>query len=102
MAGLQLAGRWYANDKSPVDPDMSTLFTDLTGFPPIAIFTGTSDILLADARRFRERARLAGVHVDYNEFRAMFHNWIMHRMPEGSAARTELDRFLRTRPEVDA
>lgn len=101
-AGLQLAGKWYAGTDSPSDPQLSTLYLNFSDFPSMAVFTGTCDILLPDAMHLRDRARSVGVDVDYNEFGGMFHNWIMHRIPEGRSARKELDRFLRTRTEVHA
>lgn len=94
IAGLRQAGCWYA-DGEPVDaPDISPVYADFADFPPMAIFTGTRDILNPDARRLRDAATGSGVRVDFHEYDGMFHNWIMQPIPEGARARGQLARFL--------
>ena len=39
------------------DPDISPLFADFTGLPPLAIHVGTTEILLDDSQRLAQRAR---------------------------------------------
>ena len=45
----------------PATPLANPLHADLTGFPPVFVDAGGAEVLLDDAIRFTERARLAGV-----------------------------------------
>lgn len=94
LQGLRDAGRLYAGDRSPEDPLVSPLFGSLQGLPPVTVLTGTHDLLLADARRFRDRARDAGLSVDYHEFPGMVHEWTLLRLPEAHTARALLVQAL--------
>lgn len=94
VAGLRQAGHWYAGPEPLDDPGISPIYQDLAGFPPIAVFTGTSDILNPDAHRVAEAGTRRGVRVDLHEYDGMFHNWVMQKIPEGARARTEVARFL--------
>ncbi|MEV6878955.1 alpha/beta hydrolase [Amycolatopsis sp. NPDC051128] len=101
IAGLREAGRMYAEGTDPHDPLVSPIHADLTGLAPITLFIGTRDVLLPDARRFAERAREAGIELDYREYPGMFHNWLMQAIPEGREAMNNVERALR-RPPVSA
>ena len=72
-AGLHMMARAYAGDTDPADPLVSPLFADLEGLPPLLIQVGTSEILLDDSSRLAERARVAGVEVQYEEWEDMLH-----------------------------
>ncbi|MDQ4118728.1 MAG: alpha/beta hydrolase [Actinomycetota bacterium] len=94
IAGLRQAGRWYADGTELDDPEISPVHAELSGLGRTAVFVGTRDLLLADARRLRREAALHGQHVTLNEYRGMFHNWIMQPLPEARRARADLLRFL--------
>ncbi|SFW84128.1 alpha/beta hydrolase [Amycolatopsis australiensis] len=98
IAGLREAGRMYAEGTDPRDPLVSPIHADLSGLAPITLFIGTRDLLLPDCRRFRDRAREAGIEVDYREYPGMFHNWLMQSIPEGAEAMNHVERLLRRRP----
>ncbi|AUH67456.1 alpha/beta hydrolase [Gordonia sp. PS3] len=98
IAGLRQAGRWFAGnapptDFGPVDGER------LSALPPTIVFTGTRDVLNPDARDFVGRARSAGATISLKEHPGMFHNWIMHKIPEASRARRELEAFISERLE---
>ena len=89
IAGLKAAGEWWAGDTgetgtSPVSP----LFGDISGLPHISVFTGTFDILWPDARKLKEKAEEAGLPLDYYEYPAMQHVWMLFPIPEAKAVRT--------------
>lgn len=98
ISGLREAGRMYAEGADPHDPLISPLYADLSGLGPCGVFIGTRDVLLPDARRFATRARDAGVDLDYFEYPGMFHNWLMHPIPEGREAVNHVERLLRRPP----
>jgi monoterpene epsilon-lactone hydrolase len=45
-------------------PDVSPLFADFAGFPPLLLRAGSSEILRDEALRTAERAHAAGVDVE--------------------------------------
>ena len=57
----------------PHDPLASPLYGDLTGLPPLYVQVGDYELLLDDALRLAERARIAGVHVMIEVFPEMLH-----------------------------
>ncbi len=95
-AGLRQAGRWYAGPEPLDTPGISPVHVDLTGFPPMTVFTGTRDILNPDAQRVSENAERDGVAVTLHDYAGMFHNWTMQKIPEGARARAALAQFLAT------
>lgn len=52
-------------DGSPTDPLSNPLYADLAGFPPTYVAVGGAEALLDDSRRFVDRARAAGVEVEF-------------------------------------
>ena len=89
MAGLYLGG---TDAKMPL---ASPLFGDLTGLPPLLIQIGTAESMLDDSRRFAERARDAGVDVEYEPWEDMFHGWhgSAHILEEAQQAIESIGRF---------
>ncbi|MEO0998480.1 MAG: alpha/beta hydrolase [Pseudomonadota bacterium] len=63
----------YVRERDIVDPAASPLFADFSGFPPLQILVGSSEILLSDAERTAERARLAGVETELEIWDGMPH-----------------------------
>ena len=89
MAGLYLGG---TDAKTPF---ASPLFGDLTDLPPLLIQIGTAESMLDDSRRFAERARDAGVDVEYEPWDDMFHGWhgSAHVLDEAQQAIESIGRF---------
>lgn len=87
LDGLRDAGRMYAGERGVTDPLVSPIYGSLAGLPPLTVLTGTHDVLLPDARRFRDLATAAGADLDYLEYPGMVHEWTLLRLPEARAAR---------------
>lgn len=87
VPGTHAAGALYRADVGEDDWRVSPLHGDLTGLGPITMFSGTRDILNADAHRFLPLAAAAGLAVDFYEGEGMIHNYPILPMPEGDAAR---------------
>lgn len=96
VSGLEACGAMYSGDLARDDPRVSPLFGDLEGLPPIAIFSGTSDILIVDGRRLAKRLDEPGMpeHV-YYEYKDMFHVWMLLPVPEAKQARSQTVDFIR-------
>ena len=62
---------------------------------PMAIFSGTSDILLVDGRRLAQKLEQPGMpdHI-YREYEDMFHVWMLLPIPEARRARDETVAFI--------
>lgn len=86
----------YVGDHDPKDPCMSPLFGDFTGFPPMLIQVGTSEMLLSDSQQVAQKAREAGVLVRLSEYPGMFHVFQMagKMMKESRKAWVEIGRFF--------
>lgn len=71
--------RFYAPGKSPLDPQVSPIYADLDGLPPMLIHVGTREIALGDASRLAILARRSGVEAEIQVFDGLFHlfhmNW---------------------------
>lgn len=97
ISGLDACGRMYAGDLPPDHPGVSPLFGDLSGLPPMAIFSGTSDILIVDGRRLAEKLRALGAPHEYHEYVDMFHVWMLLPVPEGRQALVQTAAFIQHR-----
>ena len=63
---------------------VSPLYGSFQGLGRITLFTGTSDILNPDARKWAKRAREVGFPLDYREKEGMPHVWMLFH--EGALA----------------
>ena len=90
-AAIARVATFYLADNDPTHPYLSPLYADLAGLPPLFIQVGSTEVLLDDARRVAERAKAAGVAVDFEVWPKMPHVWQLFApfIPE---ARRALDR----------
>ncbi|MFI9328763.1 alpha/beta hydrolase fold domain-containing protein [Kitasatospora sp. NPDC052868] len=96
IAGARYAGDLYRGDLPTDHPHVSPLHADLSGLNPITLFSGTRDILNADARQLAARAAVAGIDLDFHEAPEMLHVYPLLPIPEGRAARTTICAALRS------
>jgi monoterpene epsilon-lactone hydrolase len=80
----------YLQGHAPTDPLASPLLADWSGQPPMAIQTSVLEVLRDDARGLAERARQAGVTVNFREFPEQQHVW-HYGFPEDPAAKEAID-----------
>ncbi|WP_137937447.1 alpha/beta hydrolase [Chitinivorax sp. B] len=88
----------YCAGRDPATPLISPLYADLRGLPPLVIQVGSDEILFSDADRLMEKAKIAGVRVDFLVGDHMWHGWQMLAglMPEAdSALQSAADRLQR-------
>ncbi|MBP0588933.1 alpha/beta hydrolase [Paraburkholderia sp. LEh10] len=69
------AARLYLGDTPATHPYASPLYADLKGLPPLFIQVSSTEVLLDDSRRVVDRARVAGVDIDFEIWRKMPHVW---------------------------
>lgn len=77
-------------------PDISPLYGDLTGLPPILIHAAQYDVFAGDAQRFAARAEEAGVAVELKVWEGMWHIFHMQSafVPEAAQAMEEIREFM--------
>lgn len=75
-AGGALAGRWWAGADDPRCPQVSPLFGDPAGLPPIDIYQGTRDILWPDVRLMADKIARAGGQVRLFEYADGIHVFV--------------------------
>jgi acetyl esterase/lipase len=96
VEGLKYAGAAYAGDEDPKHYLVSPVYGSLKDLAPITVFIGTRDILLADCRRLRDRAVAEGVKLNYREYEAMLHDWMLISLPESKQALREIVEIIGT------
>ncbi|MCG8454655.1 MAG: alpha/beta hydrolase [Holophagales bacterium] len=95
--GLLRMARLYLDGADPRAPEVSPLWADLRGLPPLLIQAGGSESLLDDARRLAEAARVAGVAVRLETWAEMIHGWHLFagRLDEGREALERAGSWIR-------
>jgi len=90
----------YLRDASPLNPEASPLFADLSGLPPLLIQVGSTELLLDDARGVHEKALAAGGASRLEIYDDVVHAWQMLDgiVPEASAALDDAANFIRQLP----
>ncbi len=93
-ATLQAIGERYAGDLPTKHYLCSPLYGDLAPLGHIAVFTGTNDILNADAHALRTKAEAASQELLYYEYPEMQHIWMGFPIPEAKEALAKLYDFV--------
>ena len=88
-------GRLYAGGDDPRQYRISPLYGPLEGLAPLAIFTGTRDILNADVRALARRLEHADVSYQIFEYQDMIHTWMLFPIPEAVDAWDKVGQILR-------
>lgn len=83
--------------RAPLDhPEVSPLYAELDGLPPMLLHVGSDEILRDDALRFAAKARVAGVDASAGVFDGLWHVFqAFPGLPEGRTALAEVGGFIR-------
>ncbi|MFV9428988.1 alpha/beta hydrolase fold domain-containing protein [Rhodococcus aetherivorans] len=88
--------RGYLQGHDARDPLASPCFADFTGFPPLLVQAGSSELIVDDAIRVAAAARRAGCEVDLQISYQMCHAFqLFGEFPETEHALEEVGRFVR-------
>lgn len=100
-AGRVIANEYFleayagtAADRS--HPDLSPLFAELAGLPPVLIVIGSDDILLEDNLAMAARLSAVDVAVDLRIYPSAPHGFTGHATPMAHAALDHIDAWLQT------
>lgn len=97
IASLQRVDDLYAGDWDASDPELSPLYADCTGFPPMYLLASDNEVLLDDTVLFARRAREAGVAVRFEVWPLLPHAFPLFEpmFPECAQARLDIVAFMR-------
>ncbi|MBB5520183.1 alpha/beta hydrolase [Amphiplicatus metriothermophilus] len=86
----------YAGALDRKDPRVSPLYADLSGLPPLLVFASTTEMLFDDSARLAEKAKAAGVDVDFRPREGLAHVWPLFYplIPEAKASVRESAEFI--------
>ena len=88
---LKLAGENWAGETDVHDYRISpTYYEKLAELPPMTIYYGTFENILADGRAFRDKCEAAGAQLDYREYEEMNHDFVLYPIPEAKQAQNEI------------
>lgn len=87
----------YSGDESKLNPLISPLFADLSGYPPMLVQTGTEDFLGPQCAEFAQKAKEAGIDIKFEIYKDMPHGWhiISPNAPENAQAYESIARFIK-------
>jgi monoterpene epsilon-lactone hydrolase len=95
-ASIGRAAQLYLGGAPATHPYASPLYADLQGLPPLFMQVGGTEVLLDDSRRVADKARAAGVEVDFSVWPKMPHVWQLWApfLPEARRALDLAARFV--------
>lgn len=76
------------------DPDLSPIYADLTGLPPILMVVGDADILLQDNLAMAARLSASGAEIDLRVYPDSPHGFTRHPTPMAQAAFDDIRTWL--------
>ncbi len=87
----------YLAGQDPRDPLASPICARLNRLPRLYIQAGTHELLLSDIASFVDKARWAGVPVQFELWEGMFHCWqvFAQQVPEGQQAISHIGAYAR-------
>ena len=95
-AALHLLARAFLGTALPSDPDVSPVFADVRGLPPIMVQVGENEVMMTDAIRLAEHLANNRVRTTLEVWPGMFHVWhhFAAILPEGREAIASAAAFL--------
>jgi acetyl esterase/lipase len=89
--------KWYVAGQDASHPEISPLYADYAGFPPLYFLVGEREILLDDSVLAAQRAREAGVETQLDVWPVLPHAFLIFesRFSEASQARRDVVDFIR-------
>ena len=82
---VKVHGRYWAGDADTHFWQVSPLFGDMAGLPPVTMTCGTRELLYPDILLARDRLAEAGVDVTLRVGHGLNHDWPLMEIPEADA-----------------
>ena len=95
---LLISLNWYWTRVWPTNAQISPLYGNLSGLPPVLIQVSADEVLLDDARRYTNKTLAAGSPIRLQIWPHMMHVWQIFtpQLPEAEHAFFEIARFFRS------
>ena len=89
--------QWYINGQDASNPEISPLYADYAGFPPLHFLVGEAEFLLDDTLLAAEQARAAGVETQLDVWPVLPHAFPLFEsmFSEAPQARKDIVAFVR-------
>lgn len=91
---MELYASWWAGQDDLARPEVSPLFGELTGLPPMLVLCGTRDTLWPQVAELVRRATAAGADVTYQEEPELLHVYPILPVPEADRALDQVVSWL--------
>ena len=97
LDALARVGEMYAGGMDTSDPEISPLYADCTGFPPLYLLASDNEVLLDDTVMFARSAKAYGVDVRFEVWPLLPHAFPLFEawFPEVAQAREDMVAFMR-------
>jgi monoterpene epsilon-lactone hydrolase len=94
---LKVLGDNYLQGHDPHDPLASSIFADMSGYPPIQLFCGGREVLLGDALTFARKLALANRNAEVQFIADAEHGWTFVKplSPPAEMTMAHIVRFIR-------
>lgn len=99
---LRRAAAWYAPEAQHRDGQVSPLFADLRGLPPMLVQAGDREIFVDDAVEVVRRARAAGVEATLSVAAELWHVYQHSDCPEARDAIEQMSAFVHAAVPAEA
>jgi acetyl esterase/lipase len=91
LENLVKIGKAWCGDSDPENYLVSPINGDFQNLPPMSLFIGTHDILIADCQKFKKELKSQNIPLNYYEYPKLFHDWVMLvRLRESKDALTKM------------
>ena len=97
ISSLHRIAEFYVGNADTSDPELSPLYADLRGFPPLYLIASDAEVLRDDTVLFAQRAREAGVVTQMDIWPVLPHAFpvLEQWLPEAAQARADIVGFVR-------
>ena len=94
---FSVLGQLYVGDQDATDPELSPIYANCKGFPPLYFLVGETEILLHDSLIMAEHARRDGVETKVDVWPVLPHAFplFIRILPEALQARNDIIDFIR-------
>jgi monoterpene epsilon-lactone hydrolase len=98
ISALHRIGEFYVGGQDLADPELSPLYADLGGFPPLYLIASDNEVLRDDTVFFAQRAREAGIETRMDIWPKLPHAFPLFEpfFPEVKQAREDIVAFIRS------
>lgn len=97
ISAFQNVDDWFAGDWDASDPELSPLYADFAGYPPLYFIVGEKEVLRDDSVLAAGQARRAGVETRLDVWPHLPHAFVLFEalFTETAAARQDIVTFIR-------